>query len=106
MRRRLMLSIWAALSMSVGALIASDARADSTLCTATSPIPDRATIGNMVVPEDAECTLFNVTVNGNIDQHSGSRLFLRSSVRVNGNISSHGGALTVFSGVYKGRCRR
>jgi hypothetical protein len=33
MHRGLTLSICAALSMSVGALIASDARADATLCT-------------------------------------------------------------------------
>jgi hypothetical protein len=39
MHRRLMLSICAALSMSVGGLIASDARADSTVCTATTSPP-------------------------------------------------------------------
>jgi hypothetical protein len=91
-----MLSISAALSMSVDALIASNARADATVCTSTIQ-GQSISLGNIVVPEDAECTLFNVTVSGNIDQQSGSRLFLRFNVRVDGNISSHGGVLTVFS---------
>jgi hypothetical protein len=48
-----------------------------------------------VVPEDADCNLSFATVNGNIDQQSGSRLIL-ISVAVNGNISSHGGLITVL----------
>jgi hypothetical protein len=83
-----MLSICAALSMSVGALIASDARADDVCNTLTSPI------GNIVVPEEATCFLSNVTVNGNIEQQSGSILQLSGGVTVNGNISSNGGAIT------------
>jgi hypothetical protein len=48
-----------------------------------------------VVPEDADCNLSGATVNGNIDQQSGSRLIL-IGVAVNGNILSHGGLITVL----------
>jgi hypothetical protein len=84
-----MLSICAALSMSVGALIASDARAADVCNTLSSPT------GNIVVPEDATCTLSFVIVNGNINAQSGSFLILRG-VTVNGNLSSHGGAVTAL----------
>jgi hypothetical protein len=80
--------------MSVGALIATDARADSTDCTTLLGTPGKILIlGNIVVPKDATCIIFNATVNGNIDQQSDSQLILRGNVTVNGNISSHGGAI-------------
>jgi hypothetical protein len=82
--------------MSVGALIASDARADATVCDSTISGQNN-TLGNVVVPKDAICTLNNLTVNGNIDQQPDSQLFLRFNVMVNGNISSHGAAMTVFN---------
>jgi hypothetical protein len=55
-----------------------------------------------VVPEDAVCSLSNVTVNGDIEQQSGSTLILRGGVTVNGNISSHGGAVTNLAGLLPG----
>ena len=94
MRRRLMLSICAALSMSVGALIASDARAASTVCNSDGT-PISGTLGNIVVPEDGRCFLSGATVNGNIEQQAGSHLLLQV-VTVNGNISSRGAQETIF----------
>jgi hypothetical protein len=79
--------------MSVGALIACDARADDTLCNSSMS----GTLGNIVVPADAECDLSDATVNGNIIQQSGSNLFLEGNVTVNGNISSHGGQIIAIS---------
>jgi hypothetical protein len=89
--RRILLSICAALSMSVGALIASDAEAASTDCTLDNPITG-ATVGNIVVPEDQTCNIpFGTTVNGNIVQQSNSQLFIPGGVIVYGNGSSQGG---------------
>ena len=68
MRRILMLSTCAALSMSVGSLLASDAKAASTDCNSTLGTPGTIVVlGNIVVPKDAACSIFNATVNGNID---------------------------------------
>ena len=92
MRRILMLSTCAALSMSVGSMLASDAKAASTDCNSTLGTPGTIVVlGNIVVPKDAACSIFNATVNGNIDQQSDSVLVLGGNVTVNGNISSHGG---------------
>ena len=96
MRRILTLSICAALSVSVGALIASDARAGAFVCNNPNPIVG-GTFGNIVVPEEATCILQDATVNGNIEQQSGSQLYLigvNKGVTVNGNISSQGGQFT------------
>jgi hypothetical protein len=87
---------FAGVALAVGALLATDVRADSTMCSSDM---SGATLGSVDVPAGTECDLSNATVNGNIYMQAGSVLAIYGNVTVTGNISGLGSRIVeIYNG--------
>lgn len=91
MRRRIACCVALAATMLLGA--AAPAAADDVECNGvlTGPVP-----GNVIVPQDSACTLFNAQVAGNVFAFEGS-ILAADAVEVAGNITVTGATSASFA---------
>jgi hypothetical protein len=94
MRKLLVVALLTLLALTSALAIAPQALADATRC--RGPL-GAVTVGDLVVPAGATCTLDGTTVRGNIDVRSGATLDA-TGVSVRGNIQSDGHAAVGVDG--------